>query len=211
MGNGTDSGDFSPGKRAIMEATYNAVSKTGYSELTIQDIAEEFERSKTLIYYHYDGRDELLVDFLDFILAEFLEDLPEQTDSPREELVHLIDLLLPTTVDEEPYRVMLAMFELRINAPHDEESRQQYQVVEQELESLLEDILRRGVQAGQFTEMDVSVEAEALLSLLIGTRTRRLTVYEPEESIEPLKRAIDAHIDRILAPESDPNIVSGGN
>jgi len=94
---------------------------------------------------------------------------------------------------------MLAMFELRVNAPHDEDCREQYLVVDNELKSLLQDILSRGLEAGVFEDITPTVEAELFLSLLIGTRARRLTVYHPDESIEPLKEAIQTHIDRITA------------
>ncbi|WP_231587942.1 TetR/AcrR family transcriptional regulator [Halostagnicola sp. A56] len=188
-----------PVKRDIMEATYKAVSEHGYGDLTIQHIADEFENSKTLIYYHYDGRDELLVDFLDYVLQQFLANLPDSTQSPRRELETLVDTLLPPTVEEETYHIMLAMFELRVNAPHDEDCREQYLVVDNELKSLLQDILSRGVKAGVFEDITPAVEAELFLSLLIGTRARRLTVYHPDESIELLKEAIQTHIDRITA------------
>ncbi|KOX95348.1 TetR/AcrR family transcriptional regulator [Halorubrum tropicale] len=189
--------DMDPGKRDIMEATHIAVKKHGYSDLTIQHIADEFDRSKALIYYHYDGRDDLLVDFLKYILGGFLATLPEEGSSPREELDDLIELLLPTTVNEEPYRLMLSMFELRMNAPHDEAVREQYLEVEERVRMVLEDILRRGIESNEFVDVDVEVEAETLLSLLIGIRARRLTVYNPEQSIEPLKATIDAYLDRI--------------
>lgn len=199
MSLGDDPDQMDSVKRDIMEATYKAVSEHGYGDLTIQHIADEFENSKTLIYYHYDGRDELLVDFLEYVLQQFLADLPETTDSPRQELETLVDTLLPPTVEEETYHVMLAMFELRVNAPHDENCREQYLVVDDELKQLLEDILSRGVETGVFEDVTPAVEAELFLSLLIGTRARRLTVYHPDESIEPLKDAIRTHIDRISA------------
>ncbi|QGN08178.1 TetR family transcriptional regulator [Halorhabdus sp. CBA1104] len=186
-----------------MEATYDAISQYGYSDLTIQNIADEFDHSKTLIYYHYDGRDELLVDFLSYILDRFLDELPDEDDSPREQLENLVETLLPTTVSEEPYRVMLAMFELRMNAPHDTAVRDQYLAVEETITDLIEDILTRGIDAGEFEDLDTKVEAELLVSLLIGTRTRRLTVYAPEQSIEPLKTAIGAQIDRITTAECE--------
>lgn len=194
--------ELDPGKRDIMEATYSAVSKHGYGDLTIQNIANEFEHSKTLLYYHYDGKDELLVDFLDYVLTQFLASLPDSTESPRGELEDIVDLLLPTTMDEELYQVMLAMFELRVNAPHDETVREQYLVVDRELRDLLEDVLSRGIEAGDFRDVNVAVEAESILSLLIGTRARRLTVYDPQQTIEPLKTAIEVHVDRISTTDT---------
>jgi len=192
---GDDSMDAS--KREIMEATHSAVKNHGYSDLTMQHIADEFDRSKSLLYYHYTGREQLLADFLGYILDRFLADLPTEETTPRKELQRLIDRLLPTKTTEEPYRLALAMFELRMNAPHNQAVRQQYVAVEEELKRLLENMLQRGVDEGEFVDMDVAIEAEGLLSLLIGTRARRLTVYDPDESIEPMKRAINSHIDRI--------------
>ncbi|WP_353635497.1 TetR/AcrR family transcriptional regulator (plasmid) [Halobacterium sp. NMX12-1] len=194
--------DMDPGKRDIMEATHSAVKKHGYSDLTIQHIADEFDRSKSLLYYHYDGRDDLLIDFLEYILSGFLANLPEKGTAPRNELDELINLLLPTTINEEPYRLMLAMFELRMNAPHDQAVREQYLEVEEELKAILEDILRRGIEANEFSDINVEVESEALLSLLVGTRARRLTVYDPDQSIEILKKAINSHIARISTADS---------
>ncbi|MFC3478226.1 TetR/AcrR family transcriptional regulator [Halobacterium litoreum] len=196
---GDDPDQLDPGKRDIMEATYSALTKHGYGDLTIQQIADEFENSKTLLYYHYDSKDALLLDFLDYVLQQFLADLPDASESPREELETLVDTLLPTTVDDDPYRVMLAMFELRVNAPHDEDCREQYLAVEDELADYIRDVLARGVDAGEFEPLDLDVETELLVSLLVGTRARRLTVYDPDESIESLKAAIRAHVDRITA------------
>lgn len=75
--------ELEPAKRRIMEATYRALQKHGYGNLTIQHIADEFENSKTLLYYHYDGKDELLVDFLDYVLTQFLNSLPRGTARPK--------------------------------------------------------------------------------------------------------------------------------
>jgi len=191
--------ELEPAKRRIMEATYRALQKHGYGNLTIQHIADEFENSKTLLYYHYDGKDELLVDFLDYVLAQFLNSLPRGDRTPKEELETLVDTLLPETLSEEAYRLQLSMFELRVNAPHDEGCREEYRHVDAELTELLRDILVRGVEAGEFDVDDPEAEAELFLSILTGTRARRLTVFKPDESIEPLRAAIRSHIDRISA------------
>jgi len=184
-------------KTAIMQATYNALSKHGYDNLTIQDIADEFERSRTLLYYHYDGRDELLVDFLEYVLHDFLEQLPDGEGSAQKELETLVETLLPTTLDEDVYQVQLAMFELRVNGPHNEAAREQYLQVDREIKDTLESIFQRGIDSGTFTDIDPAVEAELFLSILTGTRTRRLTVYKPEQSIAELRTAIDTQIERI--------------
>ena len=46
----------SDSKKEIMEATYEALCKHGYAELSIEKIADEFDKGKSLIYYHYDDK-----------------------------------------------------------------------------------------------------------------------------------------------------------
>ncbi|PSP70021.1 TetR/AcrR family transcriptional regulator, partial [Halobacteriales archaeon QH_9_66_26] len=56
---------------AIMDATYRALCEHGYADLTIQTIADEFDKSKSLLYYHYDTKDEILIGLLDYLLGQF--------------------------------------------------------------------------------------------------------------------------------------------
>ncbi|RRJ31586.1 TetR family transcriptional regulator [Halocatena pleomorpha] len=183
-----------------MEATYRALEKHGYGNLTIQQIADEFENSKSLLYYHYESRDELLVEFLNYVLHEFITELDLGERPPREQLQYLVDTLLPETLEERTHRVQLAMFEMRSNAPHDLDCREQYIEVDTRLKSLVTGILQRGLETEAFIDIDPAVEAEMLVSLFLGTRARRLTVYDPDESIAELRTGIFSYIDRITAP-----------
>ncbi|SDX95393.1 transcriptional regulator, TetR family [Halobellus clavatus] len=40
----------------IMEATFRAVSKHGYTDLRVRDIGAEMELSRQVIHYHFDRR-----------------------------------------------------------------------------------------------------------------------------------------------------------
>lgn len=60
-----------------MGATYRALCEHGYAELTMRDIAEESDRSKAALHYHYDDKEGLLVAFLDHIYASFVERVGE--------------------------------------------------------------------------------------------------------------------------------------
>lgn len=198
-----DGDTHNPTKQEIMEATYQALSEHGYGNLTIQAIANEFDNSKSLLYYHYDGKDDLLVDFLDHALHQFLEEVRVQ-DRPAKRLRTLIDNLVPETLDDEPYRVQLAMFELRVNAPHDHRCRQQYLDVDRELKEFIRETIQQGVESGVFVAVDPAVEAERFLSLLTGVRTRRLTTYD-EFSIKTARNALITEINHMKSDESIPS------
>ncbi len=78
------------GTRAeIMDATYEALRKHGYAELTIQTIADEFPKSKSLLYYHYDAKDDLLVDFVDWLVEEFAAEVGADPEFVAETLYSL--------------------------------------------------------------------------------------------------------------------------
>lgn len=71
-------------QEAIMDATYQALCKHGYTDLTIQKIADEFGKSKSLLYYHHDTKDEILIVLLEYLLNQFtVEDTIDPTDDPK--------------------------------------------------------------------------------------------------------------------------------
>ena len=58
-------------RQAILSAAFRALCEHGYASVTIQRIGDEFDKSPSLVYHHYDGKDDLLLDLLGFLLDEF--------------------------------------------------------------------------------------------------------------------------------------------
>ncbi|SEP09097.1 transcriptional regulator, TetR family [Halogranum amylolyticum] len=50
----------------FLEATYRALCRHGYADLTVGDIAAEAERSKSLVHYYYGSKEHLFTEFLVF-------------------------------------------------------------------------------------------------------------------------------------------------
>lgn len=53
----------------LVEATYRALCKHGLASLTISGISRESSKSPSLLYYHYDSKDELVATCLDVLLT----------------------------------------------------------------------------------------------------------------------------------------------
>ncbi|WP_248517901.1 TetR/AcrR family transcriptional regulator [Salinarchaeum laminariae] len=194
--------DVSPTKRAIMEATYDALHEQGYGDLTIQAIADEFEKSKSLLYYHYEDKEALLADFLEYALEEFMAEIDLQDHEPLEQLEMLIDATVPETIDEERYRVQIALLELRGQVPHTDVYRERYTEIDRMLTDRVASIIERGVESGAIRDVDVELEAELLVSTILGVQTRRLTTYA-EFPIERSRAALFEHVQqRLVAAES---------
>lgn len=192
--------EFDPLKEEIMDATYRALVKHGYSDLTVQAIANEFDKSKSLLYYHYEGKEDLLADFLEYALQRFRRDVEIEVDEPEAQLHELVDRLVPPELEDDSYQVQIALLELRSEAPHNEQVRKQYTRVDRTLQDVIVGIVRRGIDEGVFSNVNPEAEAEILVSLLFGTRTRRLTT-DDELSIADTRDALEMHLDRLKADD----------
>ncbi|OYR59012.1 TetR family transcriptional regulator [Halorubrum ezzemoulense] len=69
-------------REAILGAAFRALRKHGYASVTIQRIGDEFDKSPSLVYHHYDGKDDLLVDLMGFLLDEFEASISDSGDPP---------------------------------------------------------------------------------------------------------------------------------
>ncbi|QLC33695.1 TetR family transcriptional regulator [Halarchaeum sp. CBA1220] len=187
-----DDGARTETQTAIMEATYRALCEQGYADLTMQAIADEFEKSKSLIHYHYDTKEELLVAFLDYLLAEFLENVEATNDgTPRERLDTLVDALLSGPDEAGDFQV--AMLELRSQAPYVESYREAFAANDDHLAELLADTVRDGVEAGVFRDVDPDAVAETILVLIDGARTRSV-LFGDDDPVAHTRRAIDGYV-----------------
>lgn len=163
-------------RNAIMEATYTALCKHGSADVTIQKIADEFEKSKSLLYYHFDTKDEILIAFLGFLFERFeIEDAVDVTEDPEAQLYSLIDTLLPASLDEEQREFQVALLELRSRALSNEEYREQFARLDHLIYDSLFDILTAGIEDGTFRTIDEEQTAEWLLSTLNGAMLRQAT------------------------------------
>lgn len=184
--------ELDPGKQEIMDATFRALSKHGYGDLTIQRIADEFDKSKSLLYYHYDSKEELLADAVNYTTQQFIDELQLADASPTAQLRHLVDRLLPETIDSEQRKTQVALLELRSQVPHVEVYAEQYTEVDTLLKETLTDIIENGIAQDEFVDVDAAREAELLVSILSGMRTRRLT--SADFSAEDARDALHAHL-----------------
>jgi len=135
-------------RQAILEAAFRALCEHGYADLTIQRIGDEFDKSPSLVYHHYDGKDELLIDLLGFLLDDFEASVSaEEFDlSPRERL----DAYVAATIDPDSIpaehgpdgRFVTAIVELRAQAATDDAYRDHFDRSDRVFGSFLERAVR---------------------------------------------------------------------
>jgi AcrR family transcriptional regulator len=189
-----DLGDGNGTRVALMKATYEALSEHGYADLTIERISEEFEKSVSLVYHHYDSKDALLVDFLVFMLDRFEADVAfDERDDARARLRALFDRVLSASIDDERRALMGAITELRAQAPHNEAFREQFARSDRFFHARIAAIIEAGIDQGVFRDVDPDRTAELLLTTINGAMIGRVTTAE-EAPIRAVRAELDEYV-----------------
>ncbi|ADB58913.1 transcriptional regulator, TetR family [Haloterrigena turkmenica DSM 5511] len=187
----------------MMRATYEALRTHGYSDLTIQRIGDEFPKSKSLIYQHYDGKDDLLVAFLEFLLERFKADVPSDDDfeDARDHLLTLVEQPLAESNDEHVDFVG-AMTALRGQAPYDEAYWEQFADTDAFFREHVADIVRDGIEQGVFREVDPEQTAAFISATIDGAQSQHVTTGS-EEAVDAVRRELTDYVERRLVVDGE--------
>jgi len=186
MTRGTGRGET---ETAILEATYRALCEYGYAQLSVQHIAENFEKSKSAIYYHYDSKDDVLLSLLDFVVETFFEDLEAETGTdPVENLRLLVDRLVPASLVEEDLDLHTVMFELRSEALTKPVYRTKFTEVDRTVCQIVESYVRTAIDSGVVTGVDPEQTARRIQQHALSAQTARLTT-EDDWAVETARDA----------------------
>jgi AcrR family transcriptional regulator len=195
MPNRTDlfESDTDDTREAIMKATYDALSKHGYADLTIQRIGDEFDKSKSLLYHHYDSKDALLVDFLAFMLERMEGTIPlEEADAADDRLRIGFDHVFTDFLTGDNEEFNRAMTELRAQSAHDDTFREQFTKNDRYFKSRVEDVLEEGIEQGIFRDVDTERVASMIVTIMQGAMFQATTSTEPD--LEAVKTELDAYV-----------------
>lgn len=163
----------------IIEAVDQALRKHGYAELTMQDIADESSKSKSLLHYHYDTKEDLLVAFLAHLLSDYEQLMECRADQPPlQRMAEFLARFVITPDDDEREAFHLALLEMRSQGPFNERIREQLARSDQLLRETAADILEEGIEEGVFEPVDPERTAALLVATLDGARTRQITLGE---------------------------------
>jgi AcrR family transcriptional regulator len=181
-----------------MEATYRALLEHGYADLSISRIADELEKSKAAIYYHYDTKDDLLVAFLAFAADRFEERVHTETgDDPAADLEHVVEKLLPLQPDEEQRQLQAVLVGLRSQAVTNETFREQFTQIDERLAATIRGIVDRGIDEGTFRDIDSSRVAEHVLATINGAMYGRATT-ERQSAAAAARVSLASYVDAEL-------------
>lgn len=195
--------DSNDTREGIMKATYDALCEHGYADLTIQRIGDEFPKSKSLVYHHYDGKDELLLDFLEFMLDRFETNVPRRDyEDAAAHLQALLDHVIPDSLDDERREFTSAIIELRAQAAHDPAYHEHFTRHTRFFHERFETIIEQGIEEGSFRDVDSNQVAAFLLTTIEGTMVQRVTA-DVGESGPAVRDELQAYIETRLLGEDE--------
>ena len=181
-------------RETIMGATYLALCEHGYADLTIQRIGDEFEKSKSLLYHHYEGKDELLLDFLEFMLDRFEETVPVEEDAGAEaHLEAMLDKVLAPP-EGESGDFFAALVELRAQAAHDPAYRDHFTRSDRFFREGLSSLVRAGIDEGVFRDVDPEATATFLQAFVGSVMFTRATSDHDEDVGRMLREELEAYL-----------------
>lgn len=159
----------------ILAATYRTLQGRGYDDLTINAIGEEFEKSPSLVYRHYDGKDDLILECLSYLLERFERDVTSDSiDDPRARLEDFLDWGLEDASTDR-LSFVATLVELRSLAVHDEAYRAHFTRSDEVFARYLADVIAAGIDSGDFQECDPERVARTLVTTLSGAMTHDST------------------------------------
>lgn len=162
----------------FMEATYRALCTHGYADLTMQDIADETDKSKAALHYHFDGKDDLFREFLAYLHEDFTDLVADHSEgSPVERLVALVRRVLNPVDDDADQQFNTAFMEIKAQAPYRDGYREVLRRFDDDLKREVADLVAEAVEAGQYADdTDPDDIAEHVLTYVHGTWTRAAAI-----------------------------------
>ena len=152
-------------KQQIREVATSLFHRNGYDATSIRQLATAVGVEVSALYYYFPSKEDILADIVCSSMRQLISEFEGAVHSsldPSEQLRRYIctDVSHQTRYKE---RVMLHSSELRSLSP---EHLTEVLALRDRQQGILEDILTRGMQQGNFAKGDVKLEAYAILGIV---------------------------------------------
>lgn len=166
-------------KGQIVEAAVAVFSRLGFQRARMEDVARESGLSKGTLYLYYESKDELIGALLESVFDRGMRDLKSalaSEGSAGERLRKLGELVSGEM--EKLYILLPVWFEFYAMAARDEGVRRFMKGYFEEYREILAEIVRDGIQRGEFRRVDAEEVTVTLVSLFEGVTL--LWAFDPK-------------------------------
>ncbi|MFI2437316.1 TetR/AcrR family transcriptional regulator [Streptomyces sp. NPDC018693] len=180
-------------RQKLYEAAVTLIAEQGFSATTVDEIAERAGVAKGTVYYNFASKSVLFEELLRHgvgLLTASLRQAAEDNARGGGSQVDALDAMIRAGlvfIDRYPSFTQLYVAELwRTNRAW----QSTLTVVRREAVSVVEDVLRRGVEGGEFSEeIDVQLTAAALVGMVL-VAALDWQAFQPERSLDDVHAAL---------------------
>ncbi|GHJ98357.1 TetR/AcrR family transcriptional regulator [Streptomyces sp. NPDC003753] len=180
-------------RQKLYEAAVTLIAEQGFSATTVDEIAERAGVAKGTVYYNFASKSVLFEELLRHgvgLLTASLRDAAEQSDRAGGTKVDALDAMIRAGlafIARYPSFTQLYVAELwRTNRAW----QSTLMVVRQQVVAAIEDVLRAGVESGEFSdEIDVPLTAAALVGMVLVAALDWQS-FQPERSLDDVHAAL---------------------
>jgi AcrR family transcriptional regulator len=156
-------------KYYIIDAATRLFATQGFDATTTIQISEVAKVTEPLLYYHFEGKDELYTSILASAFEEYfkrLKDLKKETATYFEKIENIIALQFQL-VDEKPHEFYLTIssYPARLKDPGNVYKKNTKRL-KTWFKSYFTDCLKKGIKSGEFVKVPVN-ETANILTLLV--------------------------------------------
>ncbi len=153
-----------------MNAAIKAFARKGLKDTSMDDIVRESGMSKGAIYWYFKSKDELIVQLMNTFFNSGMPELRQITEAPgpaSTQLQRFLELAIAETDKMMQFRPVIQ--ELYVLALRDKTVKKLAKKEFENYHALLESIIIRGIEQGEFKPVEPHQMANSIISLLEGT------------------------------------------
>ena len=186
-------------RNQLTRAAYKVVSRKGYYNFTVRDIAKEAGLSTGLVHYYFKNKDDLLVSVLRVMnenLSSYLAKALEKIDDPEEKIIIFMDEAFHLVEREKEYFHVLIDFWTQIN--HNERMRKANIKLYQSYRAECAKIIQEGIDKNVFKDVDVQYTATMIVAFVQGLIIQYIIDNEAFDYTEYSKKMKSQIVDNLM-------------
>ena len=156
-------------REQILAAALDVIIEKGYEKSRMDDIVKASKLSKGAIYWYYKSKKDVylsLVNHWVFNFSATLNNIVEEDHSAADQLRELFQFFVNQyQINPRPFRAMMEFWSL---AARDDDVQNKIQKVYTEFLNLIENILIKGVESGEFDLLDTKIAALSIMVNIEG-------------------------------------------
>lgn len=192
-------------REEIFRATYLVLREHGYAGISIQRIADRTSLSKSTLYYHFDDKYDLLMQFSEELLTWYIDRLLlDQDGSARDSLERVLDLVLLGETEggiafEDVFApgYIATIVEMRAQAVRNPEMRAYITKTDETIRAQFETLIEAGIEEGSIRDVDPEPVARFLFLILEGSLMLRLC-EDDSAWLADVREGVDVYLEGLM-------------